>query len=91
MDWDRDIRRTSNQRMQEYRRKMTEYEAGQLSDPPKRPKGTYEWAKEVPFAYREIRLSDIFSIIRVDILLILAFNAIFFMAAYLSFLRYDVR
>jgi len=91
MDWDRDIRRTSNQRMQEYRRKMAEYEAGGLSDPPERPKGTYEWAKEVPFAYKEMRIPDISSIILVDVLLILAFNAIFFMAAYLSFLRYDVR
>ena len=91
IDWDRSIRRTSDQRMQEYRKRMEEYNAGRTSTLPKRPKGAYEWAEEVPFAYREMRLSEAFGTIWADVFLMLVFNIVLFMAAYLSFLRYDVR
>ena len=91
IDWDRSIRRTSDQRMQEYRKRMEEYDAGRMSTLPKRPKGTYEWAEEVPFAYREMRLSEAFGTVWADVFLMLVFNIVLFMAAYLSFLRYDVR
>ncbi len=91
IDWDRDIRRTSNQRMQEYRKRMEEYEAGRIVNPPKQPKGAYEWAKEIPFSYSEMRLSEAFMTIWPDVFLILGINVLLFMAAYLSFLRYDVR
>ena len=51
----------------------------------------YEWAKEVPFGYEEMRFSEAFGGIWADVFLILGLNIVFFMAAYLSFLRYDVR
>jgi len=91
VDWDRNIRRMANQQMEEYRRQVEDYNAGKMSAPPKRPKGAYEWAEEAPFNYREMRLSEAFGKIRVDIFIILGLNVVFFMAAYLSFLRYDVR
>ena len=91
IDWDRNIRRMSHQRMQAYRKEMEEHEAGRLSEPPKRPKGAYEWAKEAPFRYEEMRFSEAFGSIWADVFLILGLNIIFLMASYLSFLRYDVR
>lgn len=96
VDWDRDIRRTADRQMREYRRQMEEYNSRLKSGlhvgmPPKRPKGAYEWAEEVPFAYREMRLSEAFGTIWADVFLMLGFNVVLFMAAYLSFLKYDVR
>ena len=130
IDWDRDIRRTADQQMQEYKKQIEEYNqalestrqafgkslsergeyggrppavtrgaeqggntgasvpvAGILPALPKRPKGAYEWAEEVPFAYKEMHLSEAFGTIWTDVLLMLLFNVILFMAAYLSFLR----
>ncbi len=101
IDWDRDIRRTADGQMREYtaqmdtyNRQMEEYNAGRLSilpDLPKRPKGAYEWAEEVPFAYKEMRLSEAFQTLWADIFLMLGLNVVLFMAAYLSFQRYDIR
>lgn len=91
IDWDRNIRRISSRQMGEYVKEMAKYRAGNLSIQPERPKGTYEWAKEVPFAYKEMRLSDVLKTIWIDIFLILAINIILFMAAYLAFLKYDIR
>ena len=91
VDWDRNIRRIANQQMEEYRRQIENYSAGKMPAPPKRPKGAYEWAGEAPFNYEGMRLSEVFGEIRVDIFMMLGLNVVFFMAAYLSFLRYDVR
>ncbi len=91
IDWDRNIRRTADQRMREYKKKLEEYETGRTLTPPKQPKGAYEWAKEVPFAYEEMRLSEAFGNIWPDVFLILGLNVLLFMASYLAFLRYDVR
>ena len=90
-DWDRNIRRTADRGMREYRRQMEEYNAGGLVQAPDLPKGAYEWAEEVPFAYKEMSLSEAFGTIWIDVSLILILNVVLFMAAYLSFLRYDVR
>jgi ABC-type transport system involved in multi-copper enzyme maturation permease subunit len=99
IDWDRDIRRMADRQMREYKRRMEEYnsqiKSGAHSDgmpaPPERPKSAYDWAEEVPFNYKERRLSEVFQNIWIDIFLMLGFNVILFMASYLSFLRYDVR
>ena len=101
IDWDRDIRRTADRGMREYRRQMErydeqmeEYSAGRLSAPPEmpeKPKGAYEWAEEAPFTYTDMTFSEAFGTIWTDVFLILALNILLFMAAYLSFLRYDVR
>ncbi len=101
IDWDRDIRRTADRGMREYRRQMErydeqmeEYSAGRLSAPPEmpeKPKGAYEWAEEAPFTYTDMTFSEAFGTIWTDVFLILALNVLLFMAAYLSFLRYDVR
>jgi hypothetical protein len=91
INWDRNIRRIANQQMEEYRRQMAEYNAGRLIQAPERPRGAYEWAEEVPFAYKEMRLSEAFGEIWIDVFMILGLNVVLFMAAYLSFLRYDVR
>lgn len=70
---------------------MEEYNASNVSALPKRPKGAYEWAEEVPFAYKDMRLSEAFGTIWVGVFMMLGLNVVLFMAAYLSFLRYDVR
>lgn len=91
IDWDRNIRRIADQQMEEYRKRMEEYNAGNVSALPERPKGAYEWAEEVPFAYKDMRLSEAFGTIWAGVFMMLGLNVVLFMAAYLSFLRYDVR
>ncbi|RLG09489.1 MAG: hypothetical protein DRN68_01455 [Thaumarchaeota archaeon] len=43
------------------------------------------------FSYRESRFGDAVGHITLDVLVLLTFNVIFFLAAYMAFLRYDVR
>jgi hypothetical protein len=45
----------------------------------------------LPFAPTEISFEDSFRTITVDLVLLILFIFLFFMGAYLSFLRYDVR
>jgi ABC-type transport system involved in multi-copper enzyme maturation permease subunit len=47
--------------------------------------------RKMPFAPTEITFEDGFRTITVDLVLLILFNFVFFMGAYLSFLRYDVR
>jgi hypothetical protein len=47
--------------------------------------------EKVPFAPTEITFEDSFRTTTVDLVLLILFNFLFFMGAYLSFLRYDVR
>jgi ABC-type transport system involved in multi-copper enzyme maturation permease subunit len=91
IDWDRDMRRRADLDMQEYNKQRENYNAGRLSVPPKLPKGAYEWAEEVPFDYRQMTLPNALGTVWVDIFLLTGFNVVLLMAAYLSFLRYDVR
>jgi len=91
INWDRDMRRRADLDMREYNKQMEDYNAGRLSSSPKRPKGAYEWVEEVPFDYREMTLPNALRTVWADIFLLLIFNVVLLMAAYLAFLRYDVR
>jgi ABC-type transport system involved in multi-copper enzyme maturation permease subunit len=97
IDWDREIRRTADRQMREYTKQMEEGGGkreegrGRREEGKELPKGAYEWAEEVPFDYKEMQLSEVFGTIWADVFLLLGFNVVLFMAAYLLFLRYDVR
>jgi ABC-type transport system involved in multi-copper enzyme maturation permease subunit len=99
VDWNRSMRRTADREMREYTKRMEEYRAGRpalersegMLMPPKRPKDTYEREQEEPFVYTEMRLPEALGTVWVDVFLLLGFNVILFMAAYVSFIRYDVR
>ena len=51
----------------------------------------YNWAGEIPFYPRRLTLEESVSAVWVDVALLVALNALLLAAAYISFLRYDVR
>ena len=53
-------------------------------------KGEAELTDLPVFQHRRLSLSESFSLASVDILILLAWNIVLFMAAYISFLRYDL-
>jgi len=85
------IARTGMNESQRYKRAVIEWDRDIRRVAMTQHVGAYDWQEKVPFVYHEISLAEGLNAVTVDIVLLILFNVLLFMAACVAFLRYDVR
>ena len=78
MEWQRRQEAGENADFEEYQRQMEQFQNMDFSDYPR-------------FQFQYMSLADRLSLIYTDVLLLVLWNVLFFLLAFFSFLRYDVR
>jgi len=85
------IARTGMNESQRYKRAVVEWDRNIRRVAMTQNVGAYDWEEKVPFVYHEMSLAEGLNAITVDIVLLILFNVLLFMAACVAFIRYDVR
>ena len=85
------IARTGVDESKRYKRAVIEWDRNVRRTAMTQHIGAYEWEEEVPFVYRELSLAEGLNAVQVDVMLLVLWNVLLLMAAYVAFLRYDVR
>ena len=85
------IARTGMNESQRYKHSVIEWDRNIRRVAMTQHVGAYDWQEKVPFVYHEMSLVEGLNAVTVDIVLLILFNVLLFMAACIAFLRYDVR